>query len=62
MILDSNINTSMTRINYYKEERINFSKYEHMLDSLERYSKSLDKLLDPELNSNKRNKDDRTTT
>jgi len=60
MILDSTINTSITHIDYYKEERLNFSKYEHMLDSLERYSKSLDKLLEPELNTRKR--DDRTTT
>ena len=62
MILGSDANIYVNCVVNSQEERVNFSKCERMLDVLERYSKSLDRMLEPELNLTKRNTDDRTTT
>ena len=62
MILGSDATIYVKCVANSQEERVNFSKCERMLDVLERYSKSLDRILEPELNLTKRNNDDRTTT
>lgn len=62
MILGSDAIVSVKCVANSQEERLNFSKCERMLDILERYSTSLDRILEPDLNLTKRNNNDRTTT